>query len=100
MRRSARAACEEDPHGSFPSRIVTLIPILFFFTTTEIPAALVLLFWFGMQFLSGLGSLTETDYSGGGIAFFAHIGGFVAGMLLVRLFPERRRWRTWNYWDQ
>ena len=85
----------------FPrARIVTLIPIFFFFTTAEIPAALVLLFWFGMQFLSGLGSLTETDYSGGGIAFFAHIGGFVAGMLLVRLFPERRRWRTWNYWDQ
>ncbi|MBV8842128.1 MAG: rhomboid family intramembrane serine protease [Bryobacterales bacterium] len=85
----------------FPrARIVTLLPIFFFFTTMEIPAALLLLFWFGMQFLSGVGSLTETDYSGGGVAFFAHIGGFVAGMLLIRLFPERRRWRTWNYWDQ
>src|SRR5215469_2854443 len=85
----------------FPrARIVTLLPIFFFFTTMEIPAALLLLFWFGMQFLSGIGSLTETDYSGGGVAFFAHIGGFVAGMLLVKLFPERRRWRTWNYWDQ
>jgi membrane associated rhomboid family serine protease len=85
----------------FPrARIVTLIPIFLFFTTVEIPAALMLLFWFGMQFLSGIGSLTETDYSGGGVAFFAHIGGFVAGMLLVRLFPERRRWRTWNHWDQ
>jgi membrane associated rhomboid family serine protease len=84
----------------FPrARIVTLIPIFFFFTTMEIPAALLLLFWFGMQFLSGIGSLTETDYSGGGVAFFAHIGGFVAGMLLIRLFPERRRWRTWNYYD-
>jgi membrane associated rhomboid family serine protease len=84
----------------FPrARIVTLIPIFFFFTTMEIPAALLLLFWFGMQFLSGIGSLTETDYSGGGVAFFAHIGGFVAGMLLIRLFPERRRWRTWNYPD-
>jgi membrane associated rhomboid family serine protease len=84
----------------FPrARIVTLIPIFFFFTTMEIPAALLLLFWFGMQFLSGIGSLTETDYSGGGVAFFAHIGGFVAGMLLIRLFPERRRWRTWNYLD-
>ena len=85
----------------FPrARIVTLLPIFFFFTTMEIPAALLLLFWFAMQFLSGVGSLTETDYSGGGVAFFAHIGGFVAGMLLVRLFPERRRWRTWNHWDQ
>jgi membrane associated rhomboid family serine protease len=84
----------------FPrARIVTLLPIFFFFTTMEIPAALMLLFWFGMQFLSGVGSLTDRDYSGGGVAFFAHIGGFVAGMLLVRLFPERRRWRTWNSWD-
>lgn len=85
----------------FPrARIVTLMLIFFFFTTMEIPAALLLLFWFAMQFLSGIGSLTETDYSGGGVAFFAHIGGFVAGMLLVRLFPERRRWRTWNYMDE
>jgi membrane associated rhomboid family serine protease len=85
----------------FPrARIVTLLPIFFFFTTMEIPAALLLLFWFGMQFLSGVGSLTERDYASGGVAFFAHVGGFVAGMLLIRLFPERRRWRTWNSWDQ
>ena len=85
----------------FPrARIITLLPIFFFFTTVEIPAALLLLFWFGMQFLNGLGSLAETDYSGGGVAWFAHVGGFVTGMLLVRAFPERRRWRTWKGWDQ
>jgi len=85
----------------FPrARIITLLPIFFFFTTVEIPAALLLLFWFGMQFLNGLGSLAETDYSGGGVAWFAHVGGFVTGMLLVRAFPERRRWRTWRGWDQ
>ena len=84
----------------FPrARIITLVPIIFFLTTMEIPAALLLLFWFGMQFLSGVGSLGETDYSGGGVAWFAHVGGFIAGMLLIRLFPERRRWRTWSPWE-
>ncbi|HEY7338793.1 MAG TPA: rhomboid family intramembrane serine protease [Bryobacteraceae bacterium] len=85
----------------FPrARIITLLPIFFFFTTIEIPAALLLLFWFGMQFLSGIGSLAQTDYTGGGVAWFAHVGGFVTGMLLIRAFPERRRWRTWSRWDE
>ena len=83
----------------FPrARIVTLVPIFFFLTTMEIPAALLLLFWFGMQFLSGIGSLAEDSSMSGGIAWFAHIGGFIAGMLAIRLFPERRRWRTWDDW--
>src|SRR5580698_5252425 len=60
----------------FPrSHIVTLFPILIFFTTLEIPAALLLLYWFGIQFLSGIGSLGEADYTGGGVAWFAHVGG-------------------------
>jgi membrane associated rhomboid family serine protease len=85
----------------FPrARIITLLPIFFFFTTVEIPAALLLLFWFGMQFLSGIGSLAQTDYTGGGVAWFAHVGGFVTGMLLIRAFPQRRRWRTWRGWDE
>ena len=81
----------------FPrSRIVTLFPIFVFFTTLDIPAWILLLFWFGTQFFKGIGSLASQDYSGGGIAWFAHVGGFIAGMLLVRLFPDRRRWRTWH----
>jgi membrane associated rhomboid family serine protease len=80
----------------FPrARIVTLVPIFFFFTTVELPAAILLVFWFAIQFFSGFGSLGENDYSGGGTAWFAHIGGFVAGMLLIRLFPPRQRWRNW-----
>jgi membrane associated rhomboid family serine protease len=76
----------------------TNINTLFFFifvTTFEIPAPFLLLYWFGVQFLSGFWSLTSTDYSGGGVAWFAHVGGFLAGMVLVRLFPDRRKWRTW-----
>jgi len=80
----------------FPrARIITLVPIFVFITTMEIPAALLLLYWFGIQFLSGIGSLAEADYTGGGIAWFAHIGGFIAGMLLIRVFPPRRHRRAW-----
>jgi membrane associated rhomboid family serine protease len=80
----------------FPrTRIVTLIFIFFFVTTAEIPAAFILLYWFAIQFFSGFGSLANTNYSGGGVAYFAHIGGFLIGMLLIRLFPARQRWRAW-----
>lgn len=85
----------------FPrARIVTLVPIIVFITTMEIPAALMLLWWFIIQLASGFGSLAETDYTGGGVAFFAHIGGFIAGMLLILVFPPRvRRWQAWNEAD-
>lgn len=80
----------------FPrTRIVTLIFIFFFVTTAEIPAAFILLYWFAIQFVSGFGSLASTDYTGGGVAYFAHIGGFLVGMLLIRAFPARQRWRAW-----
>ena len=80
----------------FPrARIITLVPIFVFVTTMEIPAAWLLLYWLAIQFFSGIGSLAEADYTGGGVAWFAHIGGFLAGMLLIRLFPERRKWRAW-----
>src|SRR5579885_1276159 len=79
----------------FPqARIVTLV-FYFFVTATEIPAAFLLLFWFAMQFFSGFGSLGTANYQGGGTAWFAHIGGFLTGMLLIRLFPPKRRWRAW-----
>jgi membrane associated rhomboid family serine protease len=80
----------------FPrTRIVTLIFIFFFVTTADIPAAFILLYWFAIQFFSGFGSLATTNYSGGGVAYFAHIGGFLIGMLLIRMFPARQRWRAW-----
>ena len=80
----------------FPrSKIVTLVPLFVFVTTMELPAYLLLLYWFGIQFLSGVGSLAQVDYTGGGIAWFAHIGGFLAGMALIRLFPPKKRFRAW-----
>ena len=82
----------------FPrARIVTLVPIIVFITTMEIPAWIMLIWWFVIQIFSGFGSLATANYTGGGTAWFAHIGGFVAGMLLIRRFPVRRgRWQAWN----
>ncbi len=82
----------------FPGvRIVTLIFLLFFVTTVELPAAFVLLYWFILQIFSGIGSITTASYAAGGTAWFAHIGGFIAGMLLVRRFQTRRRFAHHNW---
>jgi membrane associated rhomboid family serine protease len=80
----------------FPrSQIDTLVLLIVFFTRLTIPAPFYLLLWFGMQFLNGFESIGDRNYTGGGVAWFAHIGGFIAGMLLIRLFPSRQRWRHW-----
>lgn len=80
----------------FPrSQIDTLVLLFVFFTRLAIPAPFYLLFWFGMQFLNGFETIGDRNYSGGGVAVFAHIGGFIAGMLLIRWFPSRQRWRHW-----
>ena len=83
----------------FPrARITTLVPIFIFLTTLEIPAIFLLLYWFAIQFFSGVGSIGYSQVSSGGVAWFAHIGGFLAGMLLVGLFPEKKRWVEWDRW--
>jgi membrane associated rhomboid family serine protease len=82
------------------SRIVTLLPIFFFFQIVEIPAIFFLGFWFILQLLSGVGSMaTATGSEGaGGIAFWAHAAGFIAGLSGVLVFrrPERQRVEWWN----
>ncbi|PYR74010.1 MAG: rhomboid family intramembrane serine protease [Acidobacteria bacterium] len=82
------------------SRIVTLIPIFFFFQVVEVPAILFLGIWFVMQFLSGVGSIVSSVPGGsmGGIAFWAHIAGFIAGISGVVVFrrPERQRVEWWH----
>ena len=73
------------------ARILALIPILFFFQVVELPAFFFLLFWFGMQFLNGAVSITGAPYMTGGVAWWAHIGGFVSGMALGFLLQRRKR---------
>ncbi len=70
----------------FPrSRILTLVLIFFFVQLVHIPAAAFIFIWFIIQFLSGVSSLGQVGDTGG-VAFWAHIGGFVAGLILVRFF--------------
>lgn len=73
------------PHA----RILTLIPIFFFFQIIEIPAFFFLAFWFIMQFFSGSLAITAPAVAGG-VAWFAHVGGFIAGATLIWFFKKRR----------
>ncbi|HEX2989191.1 MAG TPA: rhomboid family intramembrane serine protease [Anaerolineales bacterium] len=81
----------------FPrSRIASLVPILFIFTLIEIPAFLFLLFWFFSQLYSGLFAIEGGG--GSGIAWWAHIGGFIFGVVMVSFFAMRRR-AGYNSWQ-
>lgn len=70
------------------ARVASLVPILFIFTIVELPAVVFLGFWFVLQLFSGWLALQGADVSG--IAWWAHIGGFVFGMLTSFLFVRRR----------
>ncbi len=71
----------------FPSaRVLTIMPFVFVFVW--LPAWIVLGYWFVAQFLSGAATaITRTSSTGGGVAFWAHVGGFIAGVTLIKLFP-------------
>jgi len=77
----------------FPrARVVTVIFIVFFFTILELPALLILGFWFVQQLLFGYFDL-DTGGAAGGVAYFAHIGGFAFGLLAIKLFADERKRR-------
>jgi membrane associated rhomboid family serine protease len=71
------------------SKVLTIIPLGFFLRMTLVPASIVLGLWFVLQFFSGVFSLGGSDV--GGVAFWAHIGGFVAGVVMAKLFARQRR---------
>ena len=74
----------------FPrARVVTLLPIFIFFTVVEIPPFVFLGIWFLIQFASGAMSLGNSSALTGGVAWWAHIGGFLAGMLFLKLMAPR-----------
>jgi membrane associated rhomboid family serine protease len=78
---------------SFPrARIVLLVPVLFYPLFFDVPATLYLAFWFAMQLFSGAVSLAASA-GAVGVAFWAHVGGFVAGLALLPLFLIGRRRR-------
>jgi membrane associated rhomboid family serine protease len=87
----------------FPrAEIRTVIFIIFFFTTLDIPAAWILVYWFVTQLFSGYGAIAQTTHvTDSGVAVFAHIGGFVSGMILVNMMGTRQRYfprRRDMYW--
>jgi membrane associated rhomboid family serine protease len=83
----------------FPaSRIFTLVPLFVFFFTAQIPAIVFIGLWFVVQFFSGVSSLSAPGAAGmGGVAWWAHVGGFLLGVLLALAFRGRRRADTYSY---
>jgi membrane associated rhomboid family serine protease len=85
-------------------RVFTLIPLGFFITSMALPAWVMLIYWAVLQIFGGLASSLQEAQ--GGVAFWAHAGGFVAGIVLVKLFERRDRvaqhtshhWRPANEW--
>ena len=70
----------------FPrARVLTIIPLFIFFPLVEIPAFFFLGIWFLIQFLSGAASLGRSSSLSGGVAWWAHIGGFLAGIVLLKI---------------
>ncbi len=82
------------------ARVATLVPIFFFIQIVQIPAVLYLGFWFFSQLLNGTAQIAANTFQSGGVAWWAHIGGFIAGILLILLFspPTKPKKRTvWEY---
>jgi len=78
------------------AKVLIWFPIFFLF---YLPAWVTLGYWFAMQFVSGAAtSIANYSETSGGVAFWAHVGGFVAGIVLIKLFPERPRRYRYGTW--
>jgi membrane associated rhomboid family serine protease len=73
------------------ARVYTLVPLGFFITTIALPAWAMLLYWAFIQLVSGVSDVVAGQEGAGGVAFWAHLGGFIAGIVLVKIFerPDR-----------
>src|SRR5438876_10370619 len=80
------------------SRVLTLIPLVIFWEVIEVPAILLLGFWFLMQLFSAGAIAVTASTGGGGVAFMAHVAGFLTG--IVGVFVFRQRQRPEQYWAQ
>jgi membrane associated rhomboid family serine protease len=76
------------------ARVLSLVLIVFFFTIVEVPAVFLLGFWFLAQLYFGAAGLGNPIGGGGGVAYFAHVGGFVFGLALIGLFAKHRNSAT------
>ncbi len=78
------------------SRVLTLIPLIIFWEIIELPAIMLLGFWFLMQLFSA-GAIAATASTGGGVAFMAHVAGFVMGLVSVFVFRKKQVPEPWLY---
>jgi len=78
------------------SRVITLVPVFFFFQIIELPAFIFLGVWFLMQFFSGVLTLGMGTAQTGGIAWWAHIGGFLTGIFFILLLKGKKRGRRYQ----
>jgi membrane associated rhomboid family serine protease len=77
------------------SRVLTLIPLIIFWEIIELPAIMLLGFWFLMQLFSAGAIAVTASTGGGGVAFMAHVAGFVMGMVAVFAFRKKQKPDTW-----
>jgi membrane associated rhomboid family serine protease len=82
------------------ARVLTLVPFFFVFFVW-LPAWIVLGYWFLAQFLGGAATAISSAHTSarGGIAFWAHVGGFLSGLLLIKLLPHRQRLYRYSGWN-
>jgi hypothetical protein len=81
------------------AKVLTLVPLIVIFTFWWLPAWIVLGYWFVIQFFSGaVTAVAVSSQTTGGIAFWAHVGGFVAGIVLIKVFPARVRRVRYGTW--
>jgi membrane associated rhomboid family serine protease len=81
------------------ARVLTIVPLIIFFTFWWLPAWIVLGYWFVLQFLSGAATaVAATSQTTGGVAFWAHVGGFVAGIVMIKVFPARANRFRYGAW--
>jgi membrane associated rhomboid family serine protease len=76
------------------ARVLTVVLIIFFVTLIEIPAVIMLGIWFVLQFLPAIGQVGTDAVEGGGVAYWAHVGGFAFGLAAIKLFANRYRTRA------
>jgi membrane associated rhomboid family serine protease len=82
----------------FPTaRIATLVPIFLFLQVIRLPAIIVIGFWIVIQFLNGIAVINgQAAGASGGVAWFAHIGGFLMGTILILILPKKRKRRSYS----
>lgn len=89
-------------YALFPhSKVKTVLVIFLFISVVEIPAVIYLFYWFFLQLFSGIASLSTASQSTGGVAFWAHIAGFVTGLFSARALRQNsdRRYIEGKYWE-